>query len=78
VDEDCLRLTSYISDRQRADGRSPGGGLTDLYADRQVAAIIVLHGTEGTSAAIAVSPRPDIEAQLSRVVELTGPGLVTI
>jgi len=78
VDEDCLRLTSYFRDRQRADGRSLGGALTDLYAGKGVAASIVLRGTEGSSAAVAVSPRPDIEALLSRVVELTGPGPVTI
>jgi len=78
VDEDCLRLTSYFRDRQRADGRSLGGALTDLYAGEGVAASIVLRGTEGSSAAVAVSPRPDIEALLSRVVELTGPGPVTI
>ena len=64
--------------RQRADGRPLGGAFTDLYADRAVAASILLHGSEGSAAAVAVSPRPDIEALLGRVVELTGPGLVTI
>ena len=78
MDEDCLRLTSYFRDRQRADSRSPGGSLTDLYAGRGVAASIVLRGTEESAAAVAVGPRPDIEALLSQVVELTGPGLVTV
>ena len=78
MDEDCLRLTSYFRDRQRTDGRSPGSALTDLYAGTQVAASIVLRGTEGSSAAVAVSSRPDIEALLSRAVALSGKGLVTI
>jgi PII-like signaling protein len=78
VDEDCLRLTSYFRERQRTDGRPLADALTGLYASRQVAASIVLHGTEGMSAAVAVSPRPDIEALLGQVVELAGPGMVTI
>jgi PII-like signaling protein len=78
VDEDCLRLTSYFRERQRADSRPLADALTGLYASREVAASVVLHGTEGTSAAIAVSPRPDIEALLGQAVELTGPGPVTI
>jgi PII-like signaling protein len=78
VDEDCLRLTSHFRDRQRADGRSLGGVLADLYAGAQVAASIVLRGTGGSSSAVAVSPRPDIEALLRQTVELTGSGLVTV
>lgn len=78
MDEDCLRLTSYFQERQRADGRPLGGALTDLYAGREVAASIVLRGTDGSSAAVAVGPAPDIEALLNRAVELTGPRLVTI
>jgi PII-like signaling protein len=78
VDEDCIRLTSYFRERQRADGRPLADALTGLYASREVAASIVLRGTEGSSAAVAVSPRPDIEALLGQVVELSGPGPVTI
>jgi len=78
VDEDCIRLTSYFREGQRTDGRPLADALAGLYAEREVAASIVLHGTEGWVTAIAVSPRPDIEALLGRVVELTGPGLVSI
>lgn len=78
MDEDCIRLTSYFRERQTADGKPLADALTALYASSEVAAGIVLRGTEGSSAAIAVSPRPDIEALLGRVVELTAPGLVTI
>jgi PII-like signaling protein len=78
VDEDCLRLTSYFRERQRADGRPLADDLTGLYASSEVAASIVLHGTEGTSAVIAVSPRLDIEALLAQVLELASPGFVTI
>jgi PII-like signaling protein len=78
VDDDCIRLTSYFRERQRAEGRAIADALTGLYASREVAASIVLRGTEGLSAAIAVSPRPDMEALLSQVVELVGPGLVTV
>jgi PII-like signaling protein len=78
VDEDCVKLTSYFRERQRADGRPLAGALTDLYAERKVTVSIVLRGTEGSATAIAVSPWPDIEALLSQAVKLTGPGLVTI
>jgi PII-like signaling protein len=78
VDEDCIRLTSYFRERQRADGRPLADALTSLYASREVAASIVLRGPEGSSAAVAVSPRPDIEALLGQAVELSGPGPVTI
>ena len=78
MDEDCLRLTSYFRERQRADGRSLASALTDLYAGSEVAASIVLRGTEGSSAAVAVGSRPDVEPLLSRAVELVGPGRVTI
>lgn len=78
MDEDCIRLTSYFRERQRADGRPLADALTGLYASREVAASIVLRGTEGSSAAVAVSPPPDIEALLGQVAELAGPGPVTI
>jgi PII-like signaling protein len=78
VDEDCIRLTSNFRERQRADGRPLADALTSLYASREIAASIVLRGAEGSSTAIAVSPRPDIEALLGQVAELSGPGLVTI
>jgi len=78
VDESCIRVTSYFRERQRADGRPLADALTSLYVSREVAASIVLHGTEGTSAAVAVSPRPHIEALLGQVMELSGPGLVTL
>jgi PII-like signaling protein len=78
VDDDCIRLTSYFRERQRAEGRAIADALTGLYASREVAASIVLRGTEGLSAATAVSPRPDMGTLLSQVVELAGPGLVTV
>jgi PII-like signaling protein len=78
VDEDCIRLISYFRERQRAEGRAIADALTGLYAAREVTASIVLRGTEGLSAAIAVSPRPDMEVLLGQVVELVGPGLVTV
>ena len=77
MDEDCIRLTSYIRERQRADGRPLADALTGLYASREVEASIVLRGTEGSSTAVAVSPRPDIEALLDQAVELSSPGPVT-
>lgn len=77
MDEECIRLTSYFRDRQRADGKPLADALTGLYASRKVAASIVLRGAEGTAAAIAVSPRPSIEALIAQVAELSG-GLATI
>ena len=78
MDEDCIRLTSYFRERQREEGRPLADALTGLYASREVAASIVMRGTEGSSAAIAVSPRPDVETLLGQAVELARPGLLTI
>jgi hypothetical protein len=78
VDEDCIRLTGYFGERQRADRRPLAGALTELYASRDIAAGIVLRGIEGSVTATAVGTRPDIEAMLGQAAELTGPGLVTI
>ena len=78
MDEDCIRLTSYFRERQRADRVPVGDALTELYASREIAASIVLRGTEGSVTAIAVGTRPDIEALLGQAAELTGPGLVTV
>lgn len=78
MDEDCIKLTSYFREHQRADGRPIADALTHLYASREVAASIVLRGSEGPSAAVAVSPRPDIDRLVSQVAELSAPGLVTL
>ncbi|MGH3167746.1 MAG: DUF190 domain-containing protein, partial [Trebonia sp.] len=50
ADVDCLKLTSYFGERQRvrdAGGRFAADALLDLYGRHQVAASILLRGTEG-------------------------------
>ena len=78
MDSDCIRMTSYFRERQRAAGRPLAGALTALYAREEFAASILLRGTEGLITATAVGPPPGIEAVLGQVAELTSPGLVTV
>jgi PII-like signaling protein len=47
VNADCLKLTSYFGERQRAEGRFAADALLDLYGRHQVATSILLRGTEG-------------------------------
>jgi PII-like signaling protein len=78
MDEDGMRLTSYVREGQRADRRSPADALTDLYAQREITASIVLRGIDGSVTVIAVGSRPDIEALLDDAAERSDPGLLTI
>ena len=41
------KLTSYFSERQRSEGRFVADALLDLYGQQQIAASILLRGTEG-------------------------------
>jgi len=44
---DCIKLTSYFGERQRAGGRFVADALIDLYGRQEIAASILLRGTEG-------------------------------
>jgi PII-like signaling protein len=44
---DCLKLTSYFGERHRAGGVFTADALLDLYGRREVAAAVLLRGTEG-------------------------------
>jgi PII-like signaling protein len=44
---DCIKLTSYFSERHRARGRFVADALLDLYGSHEIAASILLRGTEG-------------------------------
>ena len=48
MDEECTVLTSYLTERQRAEGVSSGEALIGLYARRRTAAGILLRGIEGS------------------------------
>jgi PII-like signaling protein len=48
VDEECTVLTSYLTERQRAEGVPSGEALIGLYARRRTAASILLRGIEGS------------------------------
>jgi PII-like signaling protein len=50
VNADAVKLTSYFGERQRADGRFAADALLDLYGTHEVAASILLRGTEGFGA----------------------------
>jgi PII-like signaling protein len=47
VNADCIKLTSYFSERQRAGGRFVADALLDLYGQHQITASVLLRGTEG-------------------------------
>jgi PII-like signaling protein len=47
VDEECTVLTSYLTERQRAEGVPSSEALIGLYASRRTATSIVLRGIEG-------------------------------
>ena len=44
---DCLKLTSYFGERHRAGGVFTADALLDLYGRSEMAASILLRGTEG-------------------------------
>jgi PII-like signaling protein len=46
-DADCIKLTSYFSERHRTGGRFTADALLDLYGRQQITASILLRGTEG-------------------------------
>jgi PII-like signaling protein len=50
VNEDCLKLTSYFGERQRAGGRFAADALLDLYGRHEIATSILVRGTEGFGA----------------------------
>jgi len=47
VTADCLKLTSYFGERHRSGGRFVADALIELYGRHQIAASILLRGTEG-------------------------------
>ena len=44
---DCIKLTSYFGERHRVGGRFVADALLDLYGSHEIAASILLRGTEG-------------------------------
>jgi PII-like signaling protein len=47
VSVDCIKLTSYFGERHRTGGRFVADALIDLYGRHEIAASILLRGTEG-------------------------------
>jgi PII-like signaling protein len=47
IDEDCLKLTTYFGERERADGRLLADVLLDIYEAQRVHTSILLRGAEG-------------------------------
>jgi PII-like signaling protein len=68
VNEDCAKLTSYFGERQRNSGRFTADALLDLYGRHQIAASILLRGTEGFG--IRQRPRTDRSLSLSEDLPL--------
>jgi PII-like signaling protein len=68
VSEDCLKLTSYFGERQRAAGRFTADALLDLYGQHRIATSILLRGVEGFGA--SHRPRTDRSLSLSEDLPL--------
>jgi PII-like signaling protein len=47
VSADCIKLTSYFGERHRVGGQFVADALLDLYGSHEIAASILLRGTEG-------------------------------
>jgi PII-like signaling protein len=47
VNEDCLKLTAYFSERGRAEGRFLADVMLDLFGDREIATSVLMRGIEG-------------------------------
>jgi PII-like signaling protein len=47
VNQDCLKLTTYFGEHDRADDRFLADALTDIYARHQLQTSLVMRGTEG-------------------------------
>jgi PII-like signaling protein len=50
VNEDCLKLTIYFGERDRADGGFLSDALTDIYARHELQTSLVMRGVEGFGA----------------------------
>jgi len=69
VNEEAVKLTSYFGERHRAAGRFAADALLDLYGKHEVAASILLRGTEGFGARQRL--RTDRSLTLSEDLPLT-------
>ncbi|HET9081882.1 MAG TPA: DUF190 domain-containing protein [Trebonia sp.] len=82
MEEDGVRLTSYVRERRHLEGGGAlGEALIGLFDSRNVAASILLHGDQSEDAAlaaIAVGARPDADVLLSQVAALARPCLVIL
>lgn len=47
MNEDCLKLTTYFGERDRANGRFLADALLDVYERHELQASVLLRGTEG-------------------------------
>jgi PII-like signaling protein len=47
MNEDCLKLTAYLGERDRVDGRFIADALLDLFGERAFQASVLLRGAEG-------------------------------
>ena len=68
MNADCLKLTSYFGERQRTGHAFVADALLDLYGRHQVAASVLLRGTEGFGA--TQRPRTDRSLTLSEDLPL--------
>jgi PII-like signaling protein len=47
VNEDCLKLTTYFGERDRASGGFLADAFTDIYARHELQTSLVMRGVEG-------------------------------
>jgi PII-like signaling protein len=68
VNTDCLKLTSYLGERQRTASGFAADALLDLYGRHEIATSVLLRGTEGFGA--RQRPRTDRSLSLSEDLPL--------
>ena len=64
MNEDCLKLTSYLGERQRTGNAFVADALLDLYGRHKIATSVLLRGIEGFGA--KRHPRTDRSLTLFR------------
>jgi PII-like signaling protein len=74
VDQDCVKLTRYFSDRHKIGGRTAGEAQTAQNDSGEVAVSIVLRGADGSGLMQQVRTR----TVLDETLKLTCPGFVTL
>ncbi len=56
MNDDCLKLTTYFGERDRANGGFLADAFTDIYARHELQTSLVVRNVEGFGSSIACAP----------------------